>query len=529
MGRIDKNRNIDNKSSFIESLSDSCFIVSSLENLERDCYVSDLFVNPFGEHVLVLPRVVLSLENNEALDIILKKYSTKLSLEPVQKVKGLYNLACNVNTAKDVLELASELRFIEGVKWCEPDKYSEWKKFNAYYSQQYYLNNNTTGEYDINAVRAWDLVQNSSNVTVAVIDDGVDLNHEDLAGSVLQGLTVGNSTGYGAPQNANEFDKKSHGTACAGIIGAVNNTIGIRGVASGVKILPVNIAPYSVDGVIYNNQPYIFFHGYANDTDFAAAIQWASERADILNISYGIINDHPVIRQAISNAMADGRNGKGCVVVCPSGHKSSVNNGLRFPANMDSVISVGAIQRNGVRWSNSNYGSQLDLVAPSGLDEGTGDVVTLDLTGNLGDNPKSGVTDLSNYNYTQNFGGTSAACSQVSGVAALMLSVNPNLTNVEIDNMLKASAFKLPAMNNYYNTDEYGYGLVDAQRAVIEAMKLSITGPDEPCGNQLYTISNLPNGYTVDWSMYFSSIAIPMYALSITFIQKLFRQHYMRM
>lgn len=87
---------------------------------------------------------------------------------------------------------------------------------------------------------AWEIASNyGEGITVAVIDTGVEHNHEDLL-NVLDGYTVQYSTGKGDPVNPNLNDD-AHGTACAGIIGGANNSIGIRGIASNVKILPVNV------------------------------------------------------------------------------------------------------------------------------------------------------------------------------------------------------------------------------------------------------------------------------------------------
>ena len=87
----------------------------------------------------------------------------------------------------------------------------------------YLCNNGQTGGksgIDINVVPAWDLVEGNSAITVAVIDQGVDKNHEDLSYCVLDGYTIGNPAGFGEPQNANQYNSKAHGMACAGRLAA---------------------------------------------------------------------------------------------------------------------------------------------------------------------------------------------------------------------------------------------------------------------------------------------------------------------
>ena len=199
--------------------------------------------------------------------------------------------------------------------------------------------------------------------------------------------------------------------------------------------------------------------------------------------------------------MVNGRNGKGTVVVCASGN-TIPSSDVKFPANMANTIAVGAVDKSGNIWDYSCSGPSLDLVAPSGNIKLTGDVVTTDRMGNLGNNPPvNNGTELTNTNYTQRFGGTSAACPQVAGVVALMLSANPNLTQSEVVSILRNTATKLPGMNGLSRTDAYGYGLVNAHAAVVQAYQFSISGPDEPCGSSVYSVTNLPSGFTVDWSL----------------------------
>ena len=135
----------------------------------------------------------------------------------------------------------------------------------------------------------------------------------------------------------------------------------------------------------------------------------------------------------------------------------------------------------------------MDLVAPSG---GTpGDVVTTDRMGDLGYN---------NTNYTTTFNGTSAACPQVAGVAALMLSVRPDLTETQIRTTLQNTARDL-GISGFDNT--YGYGLVNAY-AAVSAIAPRISGPTTICDQGEYKIENLPSGATVQWSTSNSNLTL---------------------
>ena len=136
----------------------------------------------------------------------------------------------------------------------------------------------------------------------------------------------------------------------------------------------------------------------------------------------------------------------------------TVDQAVRFPANLNSVIAVGAVDKNGIIWDYSCRGPELDLVAPTGENYGPGDVVTTDITGYYGFNHYG--------NYCFDFGGTSAACPQVAGVAALMLSINPTLTASRVKTILQSTADDL---GTTVPNNTYGYGLVDAGAAVNKA------------------------------------------------------------
>ena len=141
---------------------------------------------------------------------------------------------------------------------------------------------------------------------------------------------------------------------------------------------------------------------------------------------------------------------------------------------MSGIIAVGAIDTNGYRCNFSNFGPELSVVAP-GVH-----ISSLDREEYYGYNPYYSsyynLPDYGNRDYTKNFGGTSAACPHVSGLAALMLSVNPNLTGTQVKNIIEQTARKV--RNETYNYQDMpgyingtwnqytGYGLIDAYAAI---------------------------------------------------------------
>ena len=477
--------------SFARLSTNRYVVVSGKQTLETGDYVSNIYTSSHQGQVIVLPRIVLYLQVGKTIMPVLAKYGKVLSVEETDGMK--YILKCALNSSYEVLKIVGSITSMDEVKWCEPEMLMDYKPSNPLYPQQYYLKN--TGQdggtpgIDINIEPAWEITNGSSSITVAVIDDGVDRNHEDFGGRVLPGYTIGNEYGLGEPQRENTASEKGHGTACAGIIAASNNQIGIRGVASNVNILPINIFPDYVRKDFWGR--YIST-GAGSTVEIAKAINWAWKRADVLSCSWGGPGFSNDISIAIDSARNYGRNGLGCPVVFASGNSYPMFKDVAFPGNLDGVITVGAINKTGEIWYYSQRGSSMDLVAPSSELELAGDIVTTDRTGNWG---------YSSTNYMQNFGGTSAACPQVAGVAALMLSIRPDLTEAQVKHFLQKTARNLGPQGF---DETYGYGLLNADRALRAAAlyNVSLDGPYNICGKPItYTIKNLYKELSVDWSV----------------------------
>jgi subtilisin family serine protease len=382
--------------------------------------------------------------------------------------KGIYLLTLNCKM-KDILSVCRQIYETGMVDIAEPDFYIEGVLGNTLWPNQWNLKN--TGQeggtpgIDIHVEPAWTVTRGSSSIKIAVVDEGVDLTHPDLQANLLAGY---DATGSGSAGSYTAGSDDTHGTSCAGVIGAINNSIGVVGVASGCKMIPVKV----------------FTGGGGRVSDATSGIGYArSAGADVINNSWGFIETTTTPSEPLKAAMIaeinscvnSGRDGKGCVLVFCSHNDNGVN--IRFPAYLDNVIAVGAISRTGQRLSYSNYGNAVDVVAPVGEDfpndNSDTQIYTTDIQGSLGANKASGTTG----DYRPNFRGTSAACPQVAGIAALILSVNSNLTAAEVRSIIGMTAQKLDGYvfqttsahpDGSWN-NEVGYGLVDAQAAVQAA------------------------------------------------------------
>jgi serine protease len=452
---------------FQDEVDKRATLIKNLHKTFPNLFISES-INYQGSTIGILNQIILKPKAKDTQAII-QRFGSALKL--IKKSK--YNTYLfEISSTSNPVNLANRIQESGLVEFSQPNFLGGIKQTNPLYPDQYYLNN--TGQVggtpgiDINAPEAWNITQGCGNVRVAVIDDGV-ADHEDIGGRLANGFDPLFPANLGRPFTAND----NHGTPCAGIIGAGNSLLGIRGIASNATLVPVKI---------FNNG-----NSYAG-ADIADAIDWAWDDgdADILSNSWGGAIPDAAITTAINNALTLGRGGLGCVVVAASGNDWPLFNFVSFPANINNVITVGAIDKSGNIFGYSQRGIEMDLVAPSGLNGGSGDVRTTD---------RPGADGYDAGNYSSTFGGTSAACPQVAGVAALMLSVNPNLTEAQVRTFLQQTATDMGA-SGFDNT--FGFGRVNAEAAVIRALGGPIVGPDRFCSTASYSLTGTAFG-SVNW------------------------------
>jgi len=327
----------------------------------------------------------------------------------------------------------------------------------------------------INLPQAWDITTGSGDVIVAVIDTGVLLRHPDLQGQLVPGydfIASNSNSGDGEPGiDANPDDpgdgssvrsSSFHGTHVSGTIAAAsNNGVGVAGVAWGVKIMPCRAIGINGGSGYDVEQCVRYSAGLPNDSGTVPA-----QRADIINLSLG----GPANSTIAPSAYRLARNA-GVIVVAAAGNDSS--NQLFSPAAYEGVISVSATNLSRNLASYSNFGSTIDVSAPGG---DSGDI-NLDgmFDGVLSTSGSDSNNNPISFNY-QFAAGTSMSAPHMAGVVALMKSVFPGLTPALLDAMLVngdlTEDLGLPGRDN-----SFGYGLIDAQKAVSTAANAGGTPP----------------------------------------------------
>jgi kexin len=372
----------------------------------------------------------------------------------------------NAQSAIDSLEIANKIQLSGEVIYAYPNWFMTKSKKaipnDPLFNNQWYLlnngqNNGILGE-DINIVNVWDNYKGSGNEVIAVVDDGVETTHEDLYQNILLDYSwdwVDNDT----DPNPTKIDD-NHGTAIAGIIAAKGfNGLGISGIAPEAKIIGYRLL------------------GATTFVNIADAMLKNKDLVDISNNSWGpsdptpefpfvnLASLSPLIESALKEGVTTGRNRKGIIYVFAAGNGGGFDDNSNYNgyANSRYTIAVAASSNIGKRSFYSEKGSNIFINAPS--NGGTLGIPTTDRTGPLG-------YDMGNYVY--NFGGTSAATSIVSGVIALMLQANPDLSWRDVQHILANTAQKNDpddlewSINGAgYNINyKYGFGRINADSAI---------------------------------------------------------------
>jgi len=269
------------------------------------------------------------------------------------------------------------------------------------------------------APQAWDTSMGDPNIIIGILDTGIDASHPEFSGRILPGYDFVNN-------DSDPADDHGHGTHVSGIAAAgINNSIGMAGIAGQASLLPIKVLDNTGNGWWSN---------------VATGMIWAVDHgARVINLSLGGTVDSTALRDAVSYATA-----RNVVIVVAAGNNST--DAPFYPAVYDNVMAVGAVTPFGVWASYSNYGPNVDVVAPGST------VYSTEWAG----------TGRS-YGFRS---GTSMASPHVAGLAALILSVNPNLSESEVRRLI---TYNTQAADPQIVDTYLGHGLVDAGAAVAAA------------------------------------------------------------
>jgi thermitase len=272
------------------------------------------------------------------------------------------------------------------------------------------------GPVKIQAPAAWDEATGGSDVIIAVIDTGVDLDHPALNDKIVPGWDYVNNDSLAQ-------DDHGHGTHVAGTAAAeTNNQQGVAGVSWGARIMPIKVLNSEGNG---------YYSNVAQGVLYACA-----HGAKVINLSLGGSEFSVVLEDALEQAY-----GQGCLIVAAAGNDGA--SGVDYPARYPEAIAVAATDRYDQRASFSDYGPEIELAAPG-----------VEIYSTLW--TRSSHT----YGWKQ---GTSMSTPHVAGLAAVVWSVCPGMTNSDLRNVIENTAKDLgPAGWDQY----YGYGRIDAEKAV---------------------------------------------------------------
>lgn len=442
----------------------------------RACIPGDLsFANDFVPNEVILKKARNSRRNIKVAGAALKAGVAEREMLVRFDDPGAANLSMKSATPRsargnkfatttdrrkwETLMAVKALRLDPAIEFAEPNYRAQVfaAPNDEHYPVQWHYN-------AINLPAAWDITTGSYDVVVAVVDTGILLGHPDLHNQLVPGYDfVADPTlsgdGDGIDPNPddpgdNPGDSSFHGTHVAGTIGAsTNNSTGVAGVSWNVGIMPIRVLAANGGSLYDIRQGIRFAAGLPNDSGIVP-----DRPADIINLSIGgaacSLADQDVYTQ-VRRA--------GAIIVAAAGNSAS--NAPSYPAAYDGVISVSATNSTDALTSYSNFGSHVDVAAPGGdLTDANGDGLVDAVASTDGDD-SSGVT-LFSYELKV---GTSMAAPHVSGVIALMKSVNSSLGPSDIDEMLARGDIVrdlgLPGWDEHY-----GFGLIDAGLAVNFAL-----------------------------------------------------------
>jgi serine protease len=406
---------------------------------------------------------------------LLQKIAREQNVHIVEQVSGMpewYILSVNPKAEKTSLDAANAMYETGRFADVDPAFVFNFRSNctnDTDFGSLWGLDNPGNPSADINACAAWGITE-GAGINVAVLDQGIDLSHNDLSANIP-------GVGFNSEQCMvpSSFVGDAHGTHVAGTILAVkNNSLQVVGVAPQSDLIPVSNGLWVTPTI---------------SAELACGMSWAwMNGADVINNSWGDQGgafygnlQSAILENAITNALTLGRGGQGTLVVFAAGNYGGGGPIMDYPGTFHpDIVTAGAISSTGFRAGFSGHGSLLDVVAPG-----------------------DGILSTMPYNGTGSMSGTSMAAPHVTGTIALILSVNPCLSGADVRTILESTAQKIGGYSYATTTGrpngtwniEMGYGLIDAYAAVLAAQSFG-TGLDLHIKDSTGDIAAEPNTIT---------------------------------
>ena len=253
-------------------------------------------------------------------------------------------------------------------------------------------------------------IEPKNRVRVGIMDTGIHLQHADLKDNIKGGINVtGNSNDYS--------DDNGHGTHVAGIVGALNNDIGIVGVMPKVDLYAVKVFNSAGEGSL---------------SDIIRGLQWCiNNKIKLVNMSFGSATDNATFREVFKNAEK-----AGVIMVVAAGNDG--NDKIQFPAKYPETIAVSSLNEMNNISSFSSYGPEVNIIAPG-----------------------EDIFSTWNNGGYKKMSGTSMAAPHVTGAIAQMLNHWGDLTPAQVRQLLKITTHRLPL-----RSEQQGAGLIDVSKVM---------------------------------------------------------------
>jgi subtilisin-like proprotein convertase family protein/subtilisin family serine protease len=464
--------------------------IAPQQNAERTRQVaaqekdSEVVLYPAGEprsaenRRLLTKRLLVKIRPGADIQAIAARAGSRVASGP--RGQGLYVLQ-TFGGAGAALEALEKIRGVD-VFEAEPLLAREQQKRSVndeLFSGQWHLSNSGQGGgisgIDANIIPAW-AKATGAGVTIAIVDDGLQHSHPDLAPNYDATNSFDFNGGDPDPEPP-AFFGDDHGTSCAGVAAARgNNFIGVAGAAYDARLAGLRLISFPV-----------------TDEEEADCFAFHNDQIDIKSNSWGPFDNGkalegpgPLTIAALEDGVANGRGGRGTIFVFAAGNGRGRKDNSNFDgyANRRETIAISAVDNFGFGSIYSEPGANIVVAAPS--DGGTLGITTTDRIGDDGYNFDGFFGELSDLDYTNTFGGTSSSCPLVAGVIALMLEVNPNLGWRDVQEILIRSAAKVDSTDpdwidngaGFHFHHQYGAGLIDAEAAVNLAEGWTNLGPN---------------------------------------------------